>query len=325
MVKSSVEELEEFLRKAVKKAAKSSIPHGRHHEETPCLPMTVRKMIEERDLISNQAQISELNKKIQNEVRKFRSDRWMQFVEENSRLTTGKIWKALGRITGKRSPQANVALKFDGKAVTKPQKAANKLNRFLVTSCKHETSRKTRQLKRKASKIVATGEVLVSINEVHDAIKKMSNSRAIGPDEMASVHLKHFGPEALSFLAFLIQRSFSTPRIPSNWKNAKVTPLQKPGKPADSPDSYRPISILSPVARIAERVLLPEIQQATDLPEQQHGFRKGHSTVTAVSTLVEDVIDGFNEKRPPRRTIAVALDQEIIRHREPGPTYRIDS
>ena len=62
------------------------------------------------------------------------------------------------------------------------------------------------------------------------------------------------------------------------------------------------------MARIAERVLMPEIQQATDLPEQQHSFRKGHSTVTAVSTLVEDVIDGFNEKRLPRRTIAVALD-----------------
>ena len=57
LLNSSVEELEEFLRKAVKKAAKSSIPHGRHHEETPCLPITVRKMIEERDLISNQAQI----------------------------------------------------------------------------------------------------------------------------------------------------------------------------------------------------------------------------------------------------------------------------
>ena len=79
-------------------------------------------------------------------------------------------------------------------------------------------------------------------------------------------------------------------------------------EPAVSPDSYRPISILSPVARIAERILLPEIQQATDLPKQQHGFRKRHSTVTAISTLVEDVIDGFNERPSPRRTIAVALD-----------------
>ena len=113
----------------------------------------------------------------------------------------------------------------------------------------------------------------------------------------------------LSFLALLIQRSFSlSGRVPSNRKNAKVTPLQKPGKPPDSPDCYRPISILSPVARIAERDLLPEIQQATDLPKQQHGFRKVHSTVTAISNLVADVIDGFNERRPPRRTIAVALD-----------------
>ena len=79
------------------------------------------------------------------------------------------------------------------------------------------------------------------------------------------------------------------------------------------------------MARIAERVLLPEIQQATDLPKQQQGFPKGHSTVTAISTLVEDDIDGFNERRPPRKTSAVALDQESFRYGEPGPTNRIDS
>ena len=136
----------------------------------------------------------------------------------------------------------------------------------------------------------------------------MRNSKAIGPDSMATIHLKHFGPKALQLLSNVIAHSFSTGRMPMVWKTANVTPLQKPNKPAENPDSYRPVSILSPVARLAERLLLTEVKDSTNLPQQQHGFRTGHSTVTAVSTLTEDIIHGFNSKRPPIRTVAVALD-----------------
>ena len=132
MLNSSVKELEEFPRKA--EESREEQHSSWSSPQRDALPSDDRpKKIEERDLNSNQAQISEFNKKIQNEVGKPRSDRWMQFVEENSRLTTGKIWKALGRITGKRSSQANSALKFDGKVVTEPQKAESVSSNKLQT------------------------------------------------------------------------------------------------------------------------------------------------------------------------------------------------
>ena len=44
------------------------------------------------------------------------------------------------------------------------------------------------------------------------------------------------------------------------------------------------------------------------LAESQHGFRTGRSTTTALLLLTYQVIRGFNEKSPPSRTVAMALD-----------------
>jgi hypothetical protein len=41
---------------------------------------------------------------------------------------------------------------------------------------------------------------------------------------------------------------------------------------------------------------------------RQHGFRPRHSTTSALLKLTTAIADGFNSKKPPGRTIAVALD-----------------
>ena len=79
------------------------------------------------------------------------------------------------------------------------------------------------------------------------------------------------------------------------------------GKPKDLATSYRPISLLSPAAKVLERLILPRMA-ALDLRESQHGFRRGRSTVTALLPLAQQVSVGFNQRRPPDRSLALALD-----------------
>ena len=40
----------------------------------------------------------------------------------------------------------------------------------------------------------------------------------------------------------------------------------------------------------------------------QHGFRKAHSTTTAMHHITRKICDGINQKKPPHRTILVAID-----------------
>ena len=62
------------------------------------------------------------------------------------------------------------------------------------------------------------------------------------------------------YLTDLFNLSVNCANIPVIWKQAIVVPILKPGKPAEQGNSYRPISLLSPVVKILllERLIKPD-------------------------------------------------------------------
>ena len=82
----------------------------------------------------------------------------------------------------------------------------------------------------------------------------------------------------------------------------------KPNKDTDKGTSYRPISLLSVIAKTLEKSLLPYITANIPNTPMQHGYKIQHSTVTALHTLNNTVAKGFNQMAPLARTITVALD-----------------
>ena len=93
-------------------------------------------------------------------------------------------------------------------------------------------------------------------------------------------------------LTTLINVSLFTGLVPSEWKSARAIPLFKGGKIEDM-DNYRPISILPVVSKLLERVVqdqlscfLHEMKLRTPF---QCGFRKGHSTESAVISFTDTI------------------------------------
>ena len=72
--------------------------------------------------------------------------------------------------------------------------------------------------------------------------------------------------------------------------------------------SCRPISLLWPAAKVIEALLLPTVNNHLLPPAYQHGFRPGHSTTSALLQLKSDIATGFNQRKPPHRTVCVAVD-----------------
>ncbi|GFV26733.1 probable RNA-directed DNA polymerase from transposon X-element [Trichonephila clavipes] len=74
--------------------------------------------------------------------------------------------------------------------------------------------------------------------------------------------------------------------------------LQKPNKDPKFPLNFRPISLISSIAKIYEKVLLTRIQQHTTdnniVPDFQHGFRKETSTCHQLLRVANKIIHGFN-------------------------------
>jgi hypothetical protein len=70
--------------------------------------------------------------------------------------------------------------------------------------------------------------------------------------------------------------------FPVKWKNAKVVPILKPDKNPSDASSYRPISLLSSISKLFEKIILTRmmlhINENSIFADEQFGFRHGHST-----------------------------------------------
>ena len=81
--------------------------------------------------------------------------------------------------------------------------------------------------------------------------------------------------------------------FPSTWKQSTIIPILKPGKPYDSPSSYRRISLTSCTSKFFERMFLGRLtyflEQQDILSPVQAGFRPGRSTVDQVLLLSQSI------------------------------------
>ena len=140
------------------------------------------------------------------------------------------------------------------------------------------------------------------------AIKSCRNSQAFGPDKLSIFHLKNLRPRAIEYITALFNLSVTNCQIPAIWKSSLIIPIPKPGKDTPQGSSYRPISLLCPAAKVLESLILPTINKYLQPAPDQHGFRQEHSTTSALLQLKTDIAMGFNQRKPPDRTVCVAVD-----------------
>ena len=106
----------------------------------------------------------------------------------------------------------------------------------------------------------------------------------------------------------MLKTALNTNLIQHIWKLANIVPIPKSNKDIDKGSSYRPISLLSVIAKTLEKSLLPYITVNIPNTPTQHGYKTQHSTVMTLHTVNNTVAKGFNEMAPPARTLTVALE-----------------
>ena len=124
-----------------------------------------------------------------------------------------------------------------------------------------------------------------------EAIIKSSPAKSCDLDSIPTFLLKEFLDQLLLFILILCNKSLSTGTVPSSQKRAIVTPrLKKKGMDLSEPGSFRPISNLSFLSKILEKIvvgqLMPYLMKSDILPKFQSGYQSHHSTETAGSPVV---------------------------------------
>ena len=89
--------------------------------------------------------------------------------------------------------------------------------------------------------------------------------------------------------------SFSVGVFPSSLKQGRVAPLlKKPGSDQSDMTNYRPITNLSTMSKILEKLairrLTPHVMSTGNFNEFQSAYRAGHSTETALLKIVNDIV-----------------------------------
>lgn len=91
-------------------------------------------------------------------------------------------------------------------------------------------------------------------------------------------------------------------------KVSKIVPIYKKGDKSNL-DNYRPISITSCISKIFEYSFIYRLTEFLDcysiINQEQHGFRSGHSTTTAMFSIYRDVVTSLEAGEYP---VAVFLD-----------------
>lgn len=132
-------------------------------------------------------------------------------------------------------------------------------------------------------------EEFVSETDIKYHVDNLQIKKTGGLDNIKNIYIKKLPKKGIKVLTFIINVCLKTQYFPDGWKLAKVVPIQKAGKPLDKPQSYRPISLLSCVSKIYEKILKEKMIKIIEdhklYPDEQFGFRRGHGTSHQVLRL----------------------------------------
>lgn len=138
---------------------------------------------------------------------------------------------------------------------------------------------------------------MVTDAEVKNAMNSIK-SHAVGSDTISIDMIRAVSPFALGAITHLVNVSLATGQFPQRWKTSIIHPLPKVSKPTKI-NHFRPISVLPAMSKILEKIVVEQINSYINsidlLPKLQSGFRRNHSTCTALLNLFSDLFDARDE------------------------------
>ena len=144
-----------------------------------------------------------------------------------------------------------------------------------------------------------TGFRPLAVDDVIAAARALPDKQC-SSDPLPTSLLKENIEVLAPFLADFFNRSLSLGVVPSPFKAAYITPLlKKPDLDPADVKSFRPISNLSVLSKLLERIvarqLIDYLTAFKLLPELQSAYRAHHSTETAVLKVLGDILRAIDD------------------------------
>jgi hypothetical protein len=146
----------------------------------------------------------------------------------------------------------------------------------------------------------------VTMKELIANVKRLKTKSAPGKDGICNIMLKNASGPFLDVIRTLCNLSLKEGKIPGAWKESRITMIRKSGKCASDPNSYRPISLVSCLGKLIERVVSQRLAGFLEenglIIRQQSGFRAKRRTTDNLAFFTQKISEAlYNSKKSGRR------------------------
>lgn len=226
---------------------------------------------------------------------------------KNSKNTSKTTWKLLNNEMGKnnRSDEGIYNLLVNGSAIAEPQKICESFNNYYIdvvdTEVIPEILKHNPQLPKLSCSHSENNRkfhcVPISEKELTKIISSFENKFSTGYDGVPIVVIKHAMKHLTRPLVHIINSSFISGIFPDKLKTARVKPLFKKGEKSNI-KNYRPVSLLPVFSKLYEKAmhirLVHYLESNNLFDKEQHGFRSGHSVITAATEYINSIINAID-------------------------------
>ena len=127
-----------------------------------------------------------------------------------------------------------------------------------------------------------------------------SATKSCSCDPLPTWLLKSCSGAIIPFITRIVNASVTECKFPDLFKSALITPLlKKPSLDHQELSNYRPISNLTFISKVLERIILSQINAHLDQHElfepYQSAYRSNHSTETALLRVQNDVLNAIDD------------------------------
>ena len=133
----------------------------------------------------------------------------------------------------------------------------------------------------------------ISLDALNDLIGGIKNKHSFGPDGVPNSVIRMLPRHLRRLIVVVMNQAINLNSLPRSWKVSTVTFLLKKPNVRGDPSNYRPISLLSSLSKLLEKFFTLRLERELEdkglLSGNQFGFRRGRSTVDAISVLIDKI------------------------------------
>ena len=235
---------------------------------------------------------NKVNNQKKHEEGKYKAEKLIEVAE-----APGIVWKSAKAFMGWKTPGTPSQIKVNNELITSAKKIANHMNDFFIQkvikiqSAMEATTFSVAKVRDIMEHKTCQAQLShVNVDKVKKILKNLSSSRSTGIDELDNFSLKLAGDYIAQPIHHIVCLSIIQSKFPCSWKVSKVIPLHKKDDKLER-KNYRPVSILSPVSKVLEKVVYEQIYNYFTrnnlFHPNLHGYRGNRSTQTALLQMYD--------------------------------------